>query len=198
MCMLSAVCYSRAREPNAPSESATSQSEPVSRFAKGEDVGARQAERPLVKSFKPVAQRMQSAATALSNHDLSGRASKSQTEAVTGLDALIADLRTRCEKLGGQCSKPSASQSQSHASRPPGAAPGETAATSTAPGTSAADRSAISNLVKGLWGHLPERQRDELLQPLSEEFLPEYAAEIEEYFRVLAASPQNESAEKKP
>jgi hypothetical protein len=40
--------------------------------------------------------------------------------------------------------------------------------------------------VKDRWGRLPERQRDEILQPLSEEFVPEYAAETEAYFRALA------------
>jgi hypothetical protein len=40
--------------------------------------------------------------------------------------------------------------------------------------------------MKDIWGQLPERQQEELLQPLSEEFLPEYAADIEEYFRTLA------------
>jgi hypothetical protein len=53
----------------------------------------------------------------------------------------------------------------------------------------AVDRVAIADLVKDLWGRLPERQREELMQPLSEEFLPEYAADIEEYFRVLAETP---------
>ena len=41
-------------------------------------------------------------------------------------------------------------------------------------------------LVKDLWGQLPERQREQILQPLSEEFLPKYASEIEAYFRALA------------
>ena len=41
-------------------------------------------------------------------------------------------------------------------------------------------------MVKDLWGKLPERQREQILQPLSEEFLPKYASEIEAYFRALA------------
>ncbi len=43
-----------------------------------------------------------------------------------------------------------------------------------------------SQLIKDLWGNLPERQREQILQPLSETFLPEYAEEIEAYFRTLA------------
>ena len=57
------------------------------------------------------------------------------------------------------------------------------------------DKAAVGNLVKDLWGRLPERQREELLQPLSEEFLPEYAADIEEYFRVLAEAPAANASE---
>jgi hypothetical protein len=59
-----------------------------------------------------------------------------------------------------------------------------------------ADRAAIGVLVKDLWGNLPERQREELLQPLSEEFLPKYEAEIEEYFRVLAETPRPTATER--
>ncbi|HEX6961893.1 MAG TPA: hypothetical protein VF175_08510, partial [Lacipirellula sp.] len=66
-----------------------------------------------------------------------------------------------------------------------GAKPGKSSAATVAT-TAPVDRAAVSKLVKDLWGRLPERQREELLQPLSEEFLPEYAEEIEEYFRVLA------------
>ena len=50
----------------------------------------------------------------------------------------------------------------------------------------AASLAATGELVKDLWGHLPERQRQQILQPLSEDFLPKYATEIEEYFRALA------------
>jgi len=40
--------------------------------------------------------------------------------------------------------------------------------------------------MKDLWGKLPERQRQQMLQPLREDFLPKYASEIEAYFRALA------------
>ncbi|NOY43065.1 MAG: hypothetical protein GXP26_14675 [Planctomycetes bacterium] len=53
------------------------------------------------------------------------------------------------------------------------------------PATPATDKIA-EDLVQDLWGHLPERQREQILQPLREEFLPKYAPEIEAYFRALA------------
>lgn len=42
------------------------------------------------------------------------------------------------------------------------------------------------DLIQDIWGHLPDRQREQILQPLREEFLPEYAPEIEAYFHALA------------
>jgi hypothetical protein len=71
-----------------------------------------------------------------------------------------------------------------------GASPAQGASAVAGTAGAPADRAAIGGLIKDLWGKLPERQREELLQPLSEEFLPEYAAEIEEYFRVLAETPR--------
>jgi hypothetical protein len=37
-----------------------------------------------------------------------------------------------------------------------------------------------------LWGHLPERQREQMLQSFSDEFLPKYELEIEQYYRRLS------------
>jgi hypothetical protein len=80
-------------------------------------------------------------------------------------------------QVGQQAAKPSGRT---------GASPTQSASAVAGMAAPPADRAAIGALVKDLWGKLPERQREELLQPLSEEFLPEYAAEIEEYFLVLA------------
>lgn len=43
-----------------------------------------------------------------------------------------------------------------------------------------------SQLINDLWGNLPPRQREQILQPLGETFLPKYAEEIQAYFRELA------------
>jgi hypothetical protein len=100
---------------------------------------------------------------------------------------MIADLQRECEKCGGQCNKPpSPSDERPKPSAKRSGKPGESAGVAKTASGVQIDRTAVANLVKDLWGRLPERQREELLQPLSEEFLPEYAAEIEEYFRVLA------------
>ena len=41
-------------------------------------------------------------------------------------------------------------------------------------------------MVKALWGHLPERSREQMLQSFSDEFLPKYELEIEQYYRRLS------------
>ena len=35
------------------------------------------------------------------------------------------------------------------------------------------------------WGHLPQRDRDELLQGIDEEFIEQYRPQIEQYYRAL-------------
>ena len=44
----------------------------------------------------------------------------------------------------------------------------------------------IDELAKQLWGHLPQRTREQVLQTFSEDFLPKYEREIEEYYRRLS------------
>ena len=147
------------------------------------------------ENLAPVKQRMQRAESLLAARDASGRASTTQQEVVSELDAMIAKLQKQCESCGGQCNKPPGPQNKSpKPGGKSGAKPGETSATG-ATKPAVVDRVAIADLVKDLWGRLPERQREELLQPLSEEFLPEYAADIEEYFRVLAETPADAPAE---
>lgn len=50
-------------------------------------------------------------------------------------------------------------------------------------------------LQQGVWGHLPERIRQQMMSRMVERFLPEYEASIEEYFRKLSDS---EEEPKKP
>ena len=38
-------------------------------------------------------------------------------------------------------------------------------------------------MVKALWGQLPERSREQMLQSFSNELLPKYELEIEQYYR---------------
>ena len=68
----------------------------------------------------------------------------------------------------------------------PGVQPSERSETTKGQLAEVATREQVAALVDALWGHLPERQRQQILQPLGDDFLPEYAEEIKEYFRALA------------
>ncbi len=140
---------------------------------------------------------MQTAQTLLLEPKQASTASSSQVEALAELDAIIADLTKRqsqckaspckgssckngqckekqCE--GNQCKKPGSPKA--------GSKPGMSSITGEIDVKTPAI--AAGDLVKDLWGKLPERQRQQILQPLNEKFLPKYASEIEAYFRILA------------
>ena len=144
-----------------------------------------------IDSLQRVSKGMQEATEVLAARDYSGRASAFQRQALRELDALAEQLQQQYEKMGGQRSASSSTQGPRAAAVRPGAAPGESSGATSSGGATTGtvvDRAAIGRLVKDLWGQLPERRREELLQPFGEEFLPQYAADIEEYFRVLAGS----------
>ena len=116
-----------------------------------------------------------------------------QQDVVNQLDDLIAQLSKQCQCQGGQCDKP---PGPNQAGKPkPGNKPSTTAGKSAArDSTDRLDRTSaksvdagdIENTVKELWGHLPERSREQMLQSFSDEFLPKYQTEIEQYYRRLS------------
>jgi len=161
----------------------------------GEDVGAGQGESAQREWLRNVTQRMRHAESVLSARDITGQASNTQRQVVTELDVMIEKLRKQCQKCGGQCNKPPSPQDKPpKPSAKPAGKPGETTAELTA-SVAPPDRKRLDKLVKDLWGRLPQRQRDEILQPLSEDFVPEYASEIEAYFRSLA-NPSDDSEQR--
>jgi hypothetical protein len=44
----------------------------------------------------------------------------------------------------------------------------------------------VKDLLRGIWGHLPDKLRDQMQASLSEQFLPKYERVIEEYYKRLA------------
>ena len=48
------------------------------------------------------------------------------------------------------------------------------------------DMADMRDVLKGVWGLLPERQREQMLQSYEEQFLPKYEQMIADYFRSLA------------
>ena len=117
-------------------------------------------------------------------------ASAAQARALVSLDEMIEKLTQRKSQCkGGQCKKPSSSKDspKPSSSAKAGSKPGEVGSeTSNASVEIRRLQARTSELVREIWGKLPERQRERILQPMREDFLPEYAEEIEAYFRDLA------------
>jgi len=117
-----------------------------------------------------------------------------QQQVVTDLDKLIAELSKQCNCQGGQCDKPGKPDPSSKSK--PGTKPAMAAGTGKSAARESSDRldrttakpvdkGDAEGVVKALWGHLPERAREQMMQSFSAEFLPKYQLEIEQYYRKL-------------
>ena len=49
-----------------------------------------------------------------------------------------------------------------------------------------ADPGKLSDLIKDIWGELPARLRQQMMQSSAEQFVPKYELQIEEYFKTLS------------
>lgn len=143
-------------------------------------------ESPFGRPLRIVLRQMKVAQRRIAERDTSGQASTAQQLALAELDTMIAELaqaKQQCKAAGGGGSQGQQSSSgQNAAGQTPGGAGGTTSSSPTA----VAESENVRNLIRDLWGHLPPREREQVLQPLREDFLPEYAERIEAYFRELA------------
>lgn len=120
-----------------------------------------------------------------------------QDRAVAELDALIEAARASPPPSGGSPSKPKPDGQQPPPGDPKPGQPQQAAQTGTQAGTAssmntdaeaAAERSTqqAQQWIERVWGHLPQRQREQLRQYGTDVFLPGYESMIEEYFKRLA------------
>ncbi len=184
--------------PPTPQQPAPQNKPPVQDNVKGEDVGQQSGAVPLVRAR----QLMQQAETMLGRSNTVASAADPQKQAVTQLDEMIAALSKQCQ--GGNCKPGDKPPSPSQRSQPKPGKSGSKPGQSQAPARDSndqlnggraqpTDKADLDELVKNLWGHLPERSREQMLQSFSDEFLPEYQLEIEQYYKRLA-----EEAERDP
>jgi hypothetical protein len=122
-----------------------------------------------------------------------------QRQIVATLDKLLREARSRSQPTGGgtkemplstarRPAQQPAQQPQSavgnSSNKPPVASGEHTAKT---PENRAAQLQAVRDAMKNLWGELPERAREQMLERAPvEEFVPQYETLIEAYFRRLA------------
>lgn len=119
-----------------------------------------------------------------------------QKEIVASLDELIKQARSQCQKSSAsQCSPKTSPRRQVTQPKPkPGEGrgkPTQKPATNpiTKPGQaepSGLTLDQVRDLIKAVWGELPESKREQILQWAGDEFLPKYEPLIELYFKRLA------------
>lgn len=121
-------------------------------------------------------------------------------EIVQDLDALIAKMQKQCEackgggkpKPGGKGSKPGNGKTGGGGGGPSKGGPAKDSTSKTRDMKSeSVDRAAGQlQLIKALWGGLPEREQlEKLRQFQEEEFVPEFELLTEEYFKALTGAP---------
>ena len=164
----------------------------------GEDLGsAGESSDPLTR----IGQQMRKVERRIAQHDASTGTQQLQQEIIAGLDKLIEQAKQQQnspqnasakKQPGSQRSK--VKQSEQQAGQKPGDGSG---ATSQKPAQDSSDRLGpddarqvdmrqMRDLIKDVWGNLPERMREQMNQDAVEEFLPKYRLQIEEYFKRLA------------
>lgn len=182
------------RELFAPAEQPGGPQSPI--ISAGSDVGGDGEENPLID----LARRMREVEGRIAAADSGQNTQSSQQQIIERLDAMIAAVRQCCcggkssqeQKQGGACERKDVEQSKKTPSdgRPgksgkPSDSTKHVAVQKPEPG-GAAEKEHIREIMKRLWGELPERDRERLLQYPVEQFLPEYEQMIEEYYKRLS------------
>jgi hypothetical protein len=141
--------------------------------------------------------RMREAAQRLSQHQL-GEAERSEQEileVLKRLQAIFASARDGSSAdaaADGRGNEKSAQQQPGPSEK--GKESGETATGKPGDGTNRAERGTkeateaadVRDVLRRVWGHLPEKVREQMQSSVSEQFLPQYERLIEEYYKRLA------------
>jgi TolA-binding protein len=158
----------------------------------GEDIELGKPEDPLAK----IGERMRKAERLIGQRNTSVKTQAIQREILTDLEALIDRLEKQRQMAGGgkQPSKPSTNSSPA---KKPGPSTADSEQDSNKPaeesterlsktGDAEVDARDLHELVRGVWGNLPPRVRQQMQNAAVEQFLPKYEKLIEEYYKRLA------------
>ncbi|GEM_PF-3235127 len=165
----------------------------------GEDIG------PQDNPLASISRQMQQVQRLLASRQLDQRTLQMQQEIVRRLEKLLQQARRNRTPRSGAHQRQSASRnSTAHGQRqlpsgsqPAGSKPrGQQAARRPNPQAEQTQekrpktpepkekkRNLVQDLIKRIWGHLPPRMRQQMLQSATDRFLPQYQLEIEEYFK---------------
>ncbi len=189
--------------PAAEPPAATDESQPKSKPqqpAAGEDLGAAgEDENPLIR----IGKQMRAVEQLIAEREALAQAPEKQQQIVEELEKLIEQVRKQQSQQG----QAGASSRQAGSQRSKVQQPGQQSASSAGRTRSGNARDAterlgkenarevdmaeMQSLLKDLWGHLPQRTREQMLQSSVEQFLPKYEIMIEKYFRRLAEDQQS-------
>ena len=161
----------------------------------GEDLGS-EAEDPLSR----VGRQMRRAEELIARLQSPDKTAKLQQQIVKDLEQLAQELEKQCQKQGsgsGQKSSMQQTAGRKEVKQPGGQKGKEPGKENDVPVKDSTDRLGKNNvqktdmaemkdLMKDLWGQLPLRDREQMLQSSPEQFLPKYELLIEKYYKRLA------------
>lgn len=165
---------------------------PAEQKIDGEDIGQGPEDQdPLAR----IGKQMRMVEKLLARREELKRAPELQQQIVRDLDELIEQIKrqkSQQQSQGSKSGKPGGQRSKvQQPGKQPGQAPGNRPARDSTNrlGKEAAkrvDMAQMQDLMKDVWGQLPDRAREQMLQSSVDQFLPEYEVLIEKYFRRLA------------
>ncbi|HUE72564.1 MAG TPA: hypothetical protein VMP01_16890 [Pirellulaceae bacterium] len=147
----------------------------------GEDLGAAP-ENPLLE----IGRQMRAVEAKIAQRNTSEQTQAEQAKIAEALEKLI----EQAKKQGGSGNKSASGRGTGKAGAGDGqaqpGAPQESTDRVGGPQSEAAQTADVRNLLERIWGHLPEKMRDEMQNAVSDQFLPKYEKLIEEYYQRLA------------
>jgi hypothetical protein len=155
---------------------------------KGDQEPGKSAIGPAAKADHPlgkIAGEMRQVERRMVERDTSPATQQQQAEIVAQLDALLNQAEQA--KSSGQNKEGSgASQAGIGTGNPVPGPPRDSSNRIERGAKEQTETADVKDTIRRLWGHLPDKLRDEMQASLSEQFLPKYERLIEEYYKRLA------------
>lgn len=156
----------------------------LDQLGEGEDLGEK------VDPLTRIARQMRDVERRIAKQDTSRNTQRAQEQIVTDLNRMIEELQKQCQQCqGGQCNKPGSSAGNQASSSAAQSASRPSSQSTKRLGQADAVRAEATDrqeMLKAIWGQLPDRDRERLVSPDSIRFLPQYEKLIEDYYRRLA------------
>jgi hypothetical protein len=160
----------------------------------GEDIGQPGEQNPLGR----LNQEMREVESLIASSRTDRPTQQLQSKIIQDLDELIKQSQKQCQ--GGNCKpggKPGQKTGDKRASKQPGKSSGAGKQAGEQPARESTDKlrnrgavrpdmADMKEVLKGVWGQLPEHEREQMLQSYEEQFLPKYEQMIADYFRSIA------------